>query len=79
MAAGVVGVAGGAPVDGAAPVGGVRDDGCTNGSRSRSGGSKAVAGGRKLRYIGRQRDRAWFVTGGIYNVLRIVALDAAAT
>ncbi len=38
---------------------------------------KTIAGGRKLRYIGRQRNRAWFVmTGAIYNLLRITALDA---
>jgi len=36
-----------------------------------------VAGGRKLRYRGRQRNRAWFLmAGGTYNILRIVALDA---
>jgi transposase len=39
---------------------------------------KTVAGGRKLRYIGRQRNRAWFLmAGSIYNILRIAALDAA--
>jgi transposase len=38
---------------------------------------KTIAGGRKLRYIGRQRNRAWFlITGGVYNILRITALDA---
>lgn len=36
--------------------------------------------GRKLRYIGTARNRAWFVmTGAIYNLLQIVALDAATT
>jgi hypothetical protein len=36
-----------------------------------------IAGGRKLRYIGRQRNRAWFlITGGVDNILRIAALDA---
>jgi transposase len=41
---------------------------------------KTVAGGRKLRYIGRDRNRAWFtIVGGVYNILRIAALDAAAT
>ena len=37
---------------------------------------KTVAGGRKLRYIGQRRNHAWFVmTGAIYNIIRIVALD----
>jgi hypothetical protein len=31
---------------------------------------------RKLRYIGRQRNRAWFlIVGATYNLLRITALD----
>jgi transposase len=39
---------------------------------------KTIAGGRKLRYIGRQRNRAWFLmAGAIYNVIRIAALEAA--
>jgi transposase len=39
---------------------------------------KTIAGGRKLRYIGRQRNRAWFLmSGAVYNILRITALDAA--
>ena len=38
---------------------------------------KTIAGGRKLRYIGRARNRAWFlIAGGVYNILRITALDA---
>ena len=38
---------------------------------------KTIAGGRKLRYIGQQRNRAWFImSGAVYNVLRIAALDA---
>ena len=38
---------------------------------------KTIAGGRKLRYLGRQRNRAWFLmTGAVYNILRITALDA---
>jgi hypothetical protein len=54
-----------------------------NGSRKRIeepfGWMKTIAGGRKLRYIGRQRNRAWFImTGAIYNIIRIAALDAAA-
>jgi transposase len=41
---------------------------------------KTIGGGRKLRYIGRARNRAWFlITGAVYNVIRIAALDAAAT
>ena len=40
---------------------------------------KTIAGGRKLRYIGRQRNRAWFlIAGAVYNLLRITALDAQA-
>jgi hypothetical protein len=39
---------------------------------------KTIAGGRKLRYIGRQRNRAWFrITAAVYNLLRITALDTA--
>jgi transposase len=39
---------------------------------------KTIAGGHKLRYIGQDRNRAWFkMTAAIYNVLRITALDAA--
>jgi transposase len=39
---------------------------------------KTIAGGRKLRYIGRQRNRAWFLmSGAVYNIIRITALDAA--
>jgi len=42
------------------------------------GWMKTVAGGRKLRYIGRQRNRAWFLmTSAVYNIIRIAALDAA--
>jgi hypothetical protein len=38
---------------------------------------KTIAGGRKLRYIGRARNRAWFVmSGAAYNIVRIAALDA---
>ncbi len=40
---------------------------------------KTIAGGRKLRYIGLQRNRAWFLmAGAVYNVIRIAALDAQA-
>ena len=42
------------------------------------GWMKTIAGGRKLRYIGKRRNRAWFLmTGAVYNILRITALDAA--
>jgi len=38
---------------------------------------KTVAGGRKLRYRGRQRNRAWFrLVAATYNLIRITALDA---
>jgi transposase len=41
---------------------------------------KTVAGGRKLRYKGRERNRAWFLlTAASYNLLRIAALDTATT
>jgi transposase len=41
---------------------------------------KTIAGGRKLRYIGRQRNRAWFlITGAVYNIIRIAALDTTPT
>jgi hypothetical protein len=41
---------------------------------------KTVGGGRKLRYIGRERNRAWFkITAAVYNLIRITALDAATT
>ncbi len=34
--------------------------------------------GRKLRYIGNDRNRAWFkMTTAVYNLIRIAALDAA--
>jgi transposase len=40
---------------------------------------KTIAGGRKLRYIGRERNRAWFkLTAAVYNLIRITALDTAA-
>jgi transposase len=41
---------------------------------------KTVAGGRKLRYRGRQRNRAWFlIASATYNLLRITALDLQTT
>ena len=37
---------------------------------------KTIGGGRKLRYTGRQRNRAWFkITAAVYNLIRITALD----
>jgi len=42
------------------------------------GWMKTIAGGRKLRYRGRARNRAWLLmTGAVYNIIRITALDAA--
>jgi Transposase DDE domain len=41
---------------------------------------KTIGGGRKLRYIGRQRNRAWFkITAAVYNLIRITALDTRPT
>ena len=41
------------------------------------GWTKTIGGGHKLRYIGRQRNRAWFkINTAVYNILRIIALDA---
>ena len=38
---------------------------------------KTVAGGRKLHYIGLQRNRAWFLmTGAVYNLIHIPSFDA---
>ena len=40
------------------------------------GWTKTIAGGRQLRYRGRDRNRAWFkITTAVYNVIRITALD----
>ncbi len=39
---------------------------------------KTVGAGRKLRYIGNDRNRAWFkIEAAVYNLIRITALDAA--
>jgi hypothetical protein len=39
---------------------------------------KTIGGGHKLRYIGRERNRAWFkMTAAVYNIIRIAALDTA--
>jgi transposase len=41
------------------------------------GWMKTVGGSRKLRYIGRERNRAWFkINAAVYNLIRITALDA---
>ena len=41
---------------------------------------KTVGAGRKLRYKGNDRNRAWFkMTTAVYNLIRITALDAATT
>ena len=41
---------------------------------------KTVGAGRKLRYIGQQRNRAWFkMTTAVYNLIRITTLDTAIT
>jgi transposase len=38
---------------------------------------KTIGGGRKLRYIGRERNRAWFkIAAAVYNLIRITTLDA---
>jgi hypothetical protein len=40
---------------------------------------KTVGAGRKVRYIGQQRNRAWFkMEAAVYNIIRICSLDAAA-
>ena len=37
---------------------------------------KTIAGGRKLRYLGQARNRAWFkITAAVYNLVRITTLD----
>jgi hypothetical protein len=37
---------------------------------------KTIGGGRKLRYRGRERNRAWFrLTTAVYNLIRITTLD----
>jgi Transposase DDE domain len=39
---------------------------------------RTVGGGRKLRYIGQDRNRAWFkMATAVYNLIRITALDTA--
>ena len=39
---------------------------------------KTVGAGRKLRYIGQARNRAWFkIEAAVYNLIRICALDTA--
>lgn len=37
---------------------------------------KTVGAGRKLRYVGQDKNRAWFkMTTAVYNLIRITALD----
>ena len=37
---------------------------------------KTVGAGRKLRYVGQDKNRAWFkMTTAVYNLFRITALD----
>ena len=44
------------------------------------GWTKTVGAGRKLRYRGRERNRAWFkMTIAVYNLIRITNLDSLAT
>lgn len=44
------------------------------------GWAKTTGSGRKLRYKGRDRNRAWFkMTTATYNIIRIAALDTAMT
>jgi transposase len=39
---------------------------------------KTVGAGRKVRYIGQERNRSWFkMEAAVYNIIRICALDAA--
>jgi transposase len=41
---------------------------------------KTVGAGRKVRYIGQARNRAWFkMEAAVYNLIRICSLDAATT
>ena len=41
---------------------------------------KTIAGGRKLRHKGRQRNRAWYlIAAATYNLVRIARLDAPTT
>ena len=44
------------------------------------GWMKTIAGGRKLRYKGKDRNGAWFkMTAAVYNLIRITALDVGVT
>ena len=37
---------------------------------------KTIGGGRKLRHIGRERNRAWLkITAAVYNLIRTTALN----
>ena len=40
---------------------------------------KTVGGGRKLRFVGRERNRGWLeLTAAAYNLVRMARLEAAA-
>ena len=40
---------------------------------------KTVGGGRKLRFVGRERNRAWLeLTAAAYNLVRMARLETAA-
>ena len=42
------------------------------------GWMKTVGGGRKLRFVGRERNRAWLeLTAAAYNLVRMATLEAA--
>ena len=44
------------------------------------GWMKTVGGGRKLRFVGRERNRGWLeLTAAAYNLVRMATLDTAAT
>jgi hypothetical protein len=75
----VADMSGGPSVDGAASVRGVLGNVGGHPDLPAPGWMKTVAGGRKPRYIGLRRNRAWFLmTGAVYNLIRIAALDAQA-
>ncbi len=41
---------------------------------------KTVGGGRKLRFVGRERNRGWLeLTAAAYNLVRMARLEVAAT
>ena len=40
---------------------------------------KTVGGGRKLRFVGRERNRCWLELTAAYNLVRMATLETAAT